>query len=62
MESWYQLRKPIWAKISTFSWRYTPAEVAAQVIADFSEVEAWWATKEIGPHIGVLRTSLARDA
>jgi hypothetical protein len=61
MGSWYQLRKPLWEKMSTFSWSYTPSEVAAQVIANFSEVEAWWATKEIGPHIRVLRTSLDRD-
>jgi len=40
------------------SWGYTPAEVAAQVMANFPEGEAWWVTKEIGPHIGVLRTGL----
>ncbi len=56
MESWYQLRKPLLASLSTLSWNYTPAEVAGQVIANFSEVEAWWRTREIGPHIGVLRT------
>lgn len=62
MGSWFQLRKPFWTGLATLSWNYTPAEVVGQVIANFPEVEAWWKTRQIGPNIGVLRTSSRRSA
>ena len=51
---WWRLRKP-WSEIlRTGRLRYTPKEVVDQVIATFSEAEAWWSEKIEGPHVRVL--------
>ena len=58
--SWYQPSKPLWEAITTLRCKYSPAEVTAGVIDNFSEVEDWWRTKAIGPHVVEMRTSLER--
>jgi hypothetical protein len=62
MGSWYEPGKPLWKKISTLRWNYSPAQVVAMVIDHFEEVEEWWRTKRIGPHIVEIRSTRNRVA
>lgn len=58
--SWYGLGKPLWEKMTTLGWNYTPAQVVAITIDHFAEVEEWWRTKKIGPHIVEMRSTRNR--
>jgi hypothetical protein len=60
--SWYGHGKPLWEKMTTLRWNYTPAQVAAMTIDHFAEVEEWWRTKRIGPHIVEIRSTPNRVA
>jgi hypothetical protein len=54
MNSWFQLRRPLWEKVTTLSWNHSPDEVATTVVSLFPELEAWWATRAVGPHVRLL--------
>jgi Domain of unknown function (DUF4304) len=52
---WFKLRKPLLEAVISLKWRYRPEEVVQHVIKWFPEVEAWWANKDEGPHIDMIR-------
>jgi len=54
--AWFQTRKPFGQVMRTMRWRYTPEEVAHQLITAFAELELWWETKEEGPHIYIYQS------
>lgn len=54
LSNWFQARKPWKAALPSMSFRYTPDDVATQLIHSFSDLEEWWETKNEGPHIYVI--------
>ncbi len=52
---WWRLTKPWREVLRTAQLKYEPNEVVSQVIACFPDAEAWWADKQEGPHVQVLR-------
>ncbi len=53
IRTWFQLSKPWYGILRTFSWNYQPDEVASQLLDCFPELEAWWSSKQEGPHIRI---------
>lgn len=53
LRTWFQTSKPWLETLRTFKWSYRPDEVAIHLIECFSELEAWWSSKQEGPHIRV---------
>lgn len=51
LRTWFQMRKPLFETIMTFSFNYTPEEVVSQVTTAFSELENWWESKKEGSHV-----------
>lgn len=51
LSNWFQIRRPFAEQLKSFKRDYEPEEVAAQVVAYFDEIEAWWRDKSVGPHI-----------
>lgn len=49
MGSCFQTRKPLVQVLRTLTWSYQPQEVTGQLIARFSDLETWWATRQTGP-------------
>jgi hypothetical protein len=49
--SWFQLRKPLLERLMTWEAEYGHAQVIDQVLAAYPEMEAWWESGVIGPHI-----------
>ena len=49
--SWFQQRRPVLYQLLSLRRNYEPDEIAAQVVERFAELEDWWATKKIGPHV-----------
>src|SRR5262249_15893351 len=47
----FELRGALSDAVSSLRWNYQPEEVVAQVIACFTELEAWWQTRREGPHV-----------
>jgi Domain of unknown function (DUF4304) len=52
---WFQLRKPFWEALRSDSASYSPDELVDQVTAAFAELEDWWSSKRIGPHVYIPR-------
>lgn len=52
---WFQLRRPFVQQLLTRKRDYSPQEVVAQLMAWFPEVDAWWDSKAIGPHLWSIR-------
>lgn len=51
MSNWFTLRRPVLDAIVSWRLKYTAYEVVEQLVGWFQEVEAWWASGELGPHI-----------
>jgi len=51
---WFQLRRPLVEQLVTFKRENNADEVVLQVIEYFPEMEAWWRTREVGPHVQSL--------
>jgi len=56
MRTWFQLSKPWVETLRTFRWTYQPDEVVSQLIDCFPELEAWWHSKQAGPHVHIWPT------
>jgi hypothetical protein len=52
--NWFQARKPWKASILSMSFRYSPDDVATQIIHSFSDLEGWWENKNEGQYIYVV--------
>ena len=52
---WFQLRRPFFQQLLAGKRDYAPEEVVGQVIAWFPEVETWWLSKAVGPHLLAIR-------
>lgn len=57
LRTWFQLSKPWLETLRTGRWAYTPEEVAAQVVECFAELEAWWDSKQEGPHVYIWHST-----
>ena len=55
MRTWFQISKPWSESLRTFSWSYQPDEVVNHLIECFPELEAWWSSKQEGPHVYIFR-------
>lgn len=55
MRTWFQISKPWVETLRTLRWSYQPDEVASHLIECFSELEAWWGSKQEGPHVYIWR-------
>lgn len=51
LDCWFGLHRSWRSRIRSGCWRYTPSEVADELIAAFGELERWWAGGEAGPHV-----------
>ena len=56
LRDWFQLKKPLLEALRSMKWSYDPEEVVGHVKACFHELDAWWASKEEGPHIYIVST------
>jgi hypothetical protein len=52
---WFHLRKPLGAVLLSGAVNYRPEQVADEVIGAFQELEAWWESKVVGPHVHMFR-------
>jgi len=52
---WFGTRKPLARALLTASLHYPPQEVLVSLTTAFQELEEWWLTKQVGPHIQILR-------
>ena len=52
---WFRLRKPLSAVLLSGAINYRPEQVADEVIGVFQELEAWWESKVVGPHVHMFR-------
>jgi hypothetical protein len=52
--SWFRQDRPLLERMTCWSKFYTPQEVVSTLTAMFSEVEEFWASGQIGPHIRLL--------
>jgi hypothetical protein len=52
--SWFRQDKPFLERLLTAQKSYASAQVVAQLIALFPEVETYWRTGTVGPHLRVL--------
>ena len=55
MRTWFQISKSWVDTLRTLRWSYQPDEVAIHLIECFSELEAWWDSKQEGPHVQIWR-------
>jgi hypothetical protein len=51
---WFRQDRPWPQRLFSFSKLYPPEQVVAQLIALFGEVEEYWRSRTIGPHIRLL--------
>ena len=51
MRSWFQLKKPLLQRLLSREREYSPSRVVDSLIEWFPEVEAWWQSRLIGPHV-----------
>ena len=51
LRCWFQLRRPLLKRLSTWRTEYTPEEVVDALLNAYPEMEAWWASGLIGPHV-----------
>src|SRR5262249_27217771 len=51
LRSWFQLRRPFLERIKSWKPEYTPAQVVDAVLSAYPEMEAWWTSGTIGPHV-----------
>ncbi len=58
MRTWFQFSKPWDETLRTFRWSYQPDEVATHLIEYFPELEAWWRSKQAGPHVFIWPTQI----
>jgi hypothetical protein len=52
---WFRLRKPMGAVLLSGVVNYRAEQVADEVIEAFQELEAWWESKVVGPHVHVFQ-------
>jgi hypothetical protein len=57
MDTWFQLRRPLFNRLRTGKREYTADEVVDQLLEYFPEVEKWFETKQAGPHISMSRST-----
>jgi len=48
---WFQLRRPLLEQIASMRREYSPQQVVAQLLERWPQMEDWWSTKLIGPHL-----------
>jgi hypothetical protein len=53
-EGWFRQDRPWLVRLISFSKLYPPEQVVAQLIALFGEVEEYWTSGTVGPHIRLL--------
>lgn len=53
LRTWFQTGKPWFERLRTFSWSYPPDEVVIHLIECFPELENWWRSKQVGPHVSI---------
>lgn len=51
LSSWFQLRRPVLEQLASFKRNYDSEVVANHVVQYFDEVETWWRSKKLGPHV-----------
>jgi hypothetical protein len=54
LSCWFSLSPPFLEKILNFRWQYSTTEVVLELLEAFQELEQWWSTGEIGPHIYIM--------
>lgn len=48
---WWQLKMPLLERIKTWKSEYTPKQVVDSVLMAYPEMEVWWESGVIGPHV-----------
>ena len=51
---WYRQDRPLLAQFVSLSRLYSPEAVVAKLMMHFVEVEDYWASRRIGPHVRLL--------
>jgi hypothetical protein len=54
---WFRQDRPLLERIASWSQFYAPQEVVAKLIALFGEVEEFWNSGQVGPHIQLMTRS-----
>jgi hypothetical protein len=57
MDTWFQLRRPLFNRVRAGKREYTADEVVDQLLEYFPEVEKWFETKQVGSHISMSRST-----
>jgi hypothetical protein len=58
---WFRQDRPLLEKIIYWSHCYAPQEVVAKLIALFAEVEEFWNSGRVGPHIHLMPRPMRLD-
>lgn len=48
---WWRLQMPLLDRIRKWKAEFTPAQVVDAVLGAYPEMEAWWESRAIGPHV-----------
>jgi hypothetical protein len=51
LRSWFQLKKPLLERVRTWHRDYSPAHVVDTLLEAYAEMEEWWNSGAIGPHV-----------
>lgn len=49
--SWFQLRRPLLRQLATLTRDDSPDAVVDALVAALPEMDAWWSTRLLGPHV-----------
>jgi hypothetical protein len=62
LRCWFQTTKPLLEAVRTLERRYPVATVVNMAVAAFPEVEAWWESRTVGPHVYISSSDSWRVA
>jgi hypothetical protein len=51
LRHWWQLKMPLLERMKTWKCQYTPKQVVDSVLMAYEEMEDWWKSGVIGPHV-----------